>query len=86
MKERIQVQLEPDDLSALRQVAASEGRSVAAVVREATAEYLAAHGVSPELAWERATSLSGAFRPDAGDHATDVAREHDRYLADVLAE
>ena len=86
MKERVQIQLEPDELSTLRQVAASQGRSVAAVVREATAAYLAAHEVSPDVVWERATSLSGAFRSDAGDRATDVARAHDRYLADVLAE
>ncbi|HEY6570821.1 MAG TPA: CopG family transcriptional regulator [Candidatus Limnocylindrales bacterium] len=86
MKERVQIQLEPDDLRALRRVAAAEGRSVAAVVREATAEYLAAHEVSPEAAWERALALAGAFSADVADQATDVAREHDRYLADVAAE
>ena len=86
MKERVQIQLEPDDLSALKRVAASEGRSVAAVVREATAEYLSNHEVSPEAAWERALGLAGAFKADAGDPATDVAREHDRHLADVFGE
>jgi DNA-binding transcriptional regulator YdaS (Cro superfamily) len=86
MKERIQIQLERDDLRAVRRVAASQGRSVAAVIREATADYLSAHEVSPEAAWERALSLAGAFSSDVADHATDVARKHDRYLADVLGE
>ncbi len=86
MKERVQIQLEPEDIRALRRVAASQGRSVAAVVREATAEYLANHEVSPEAAWERALGLSGAFASDAGDAATDVARKHDLHLADVLSE
>ena len=85
MKERFQVQFDEDDLAAVRRVAAAEGRSVAALIREATVAYLAAHEVAPETAWERAIGLAGAFASDARPGRSDVGRRHDRYLPDAFS-
>lgn len=75
---RTQIQFTQEQARRLRQVADEEGRSVSDVVRESVSEYLLKHRTSadPEELKRRALSVVGKYRSDA----TDVAREHDRYL------
>lgn len=78
---RTQIQFDEERLGALRTLAAREGKSVSAVVREAVDALLARSpgGAEPEL-WRRAGAVTGSF---SSEHS-DVAREHDRYLADAI--
>ncbi len=79
---RQQIQFTSEQARALREAAHRRGVSVSALVREATAEYLAGPGRDrAEGEWTRAMRLAGAYRSGADD----VARDHDRYLADLYA-
>lgn len=80
---RQQIQFTAEQARELRDVAHRRGVSISALVREATAAYLAGPGRDrADGAWARAMSLAGAYRSGADD----VAEEHDRYLADLFAE
>jgi len=76
---RMQVQLTDDQEQEVRRLASRSGRSVAAVIREAIDRY-----VLPAQRNEtrRVMALAGKYSDREG--ATDVARNHDRYLADAI--
>lgn len=78
---RTQIQLTEEQARALRTQARMEERSIAELVRESVAEYLARRGGADmwELA-RRARTLKGRFH---SGHA-DLAEAHDRYLEDVF--
>lgn len=76
MKERAQIQFEPEQAATLRERAAAEGRSIAAIVRDAVTAYL--DRPEREGAVERLLAAGGRFRSGAGD----AAERHDDYLAE----
>lgn len=81
MMKRKQIQLTARQAQALRREAARRGMSDAAVIR-ALIDGLDGSGgrrVSDEK-WDRAFSAVGRFRSGR----TDIARNHDRYLADAF--
>lgn len=77
----MQVQLTEDQAGALRHRARSEGRSIADLVREAVGRF-AVSGTRParEELVRRAREAQGRFHSGLPD----LAREHDRYLADAF--
>ncbi|MGD8331474.1 MAG: ribbon-helix-helix protein, CopG family [Acidobacteriota bacterium] len=81
LMKRTQIQFREEQLAALRELAASRGESVAAVVRDAVDELIlrAPRAGRPER-WRRAASVTGAFSSDR----TDIAEQHDRYLAEAF--
>ena len=78
---RTQIQLTEEQARALKAQARVEDRSMADLVRESIAEYLARRRAPDvrDLA-RRARSLKGRFRSGCPD----LAEGHDHYLADVL--
>ena len=79
---RTQIQLTEEQARALKAQAGLEERSMAELVRDCVAEYLARRPAPDvrELA-RRARSLQGRFRSGCPD----LAEEHDRYLDDAFA-
>ena len=75
---RTQVQLDEEQMRALRSEAARGGVSVAALVRDA----VSAHLSRSENVRHRALAVAGRFA--SGRH--DVAEQHDRELESVYAE
>jgi len=82
--ERVQIQLKAEQLLALRRRSASTGRSVAALVRDAVGQWIAADDRAPERARqiERALGVVGRFHSGRGD----IAEAHDRYLDEAFRE
>ena len=80
---RMQVQLSEDQLHDLRRLAAADGRSLADLVREAVDLLLRGRRLG-ERRLLKARSLSALGRFSSG--RSDAAREHARYLEDVLGE
>jgi len=82
--ERVQIQLSAEQLAALRRRSGSTGRSVAALVREAVGQWIAADDQAPERTRriERAFKVVGRFRSGRGD----IAEAHDRYLDEAFTE
>lgn len=80
---RTQIQLSEQQAQRVRDLAVAEGRAMADVIRESVAAYLAATPGRRDSASLRrsAIALIGAF---ASKHR-DLARAHDRYLAEDLA-
>jgi len=80
---QVQVQLSEEQLAHLRRLAAQRDVPLAEVIRKAIA---ALDGLAMEEAEiekrKRALSVVGAFRSGLSD----VAVEHDRYLAEIYAE
>ncbi len=78
---RTQIQLTEEQARALKAQARMEERSIAELVRESVAEYLARRGVRDvsELA-RRARGIRGRFRSGCPD----LAEAHDRYLDDAF--
>ena len=78
---RTQIQLTEEQARALKAQARREERSIAELVRECVAEYLARRRTPDvqELA-RRARGLKGRFRSGAAD----LAEAHDRYLDDAF--
>jgi Zn-dependent peptidase ImmA (M78 family) len=76
---RTQVQLEEQDLKALRQLAAEQGVSISALVRQSV-KHLLEENQKPtrEELWERASSVIGKYRSGK----TDIGQRHDDYLAE----
>lgn len=76
---RKQVQLTDRQVKALRREAARRGTSGSALVREAVEAWLGRRSAEPDrdVLWERAMAAVGIGH--SGE--SDVAREHDRYLA-----
>ena len=79
---RTQIQLTEEQARALKAQARLEERSMAELVRDCVAEYLARRPAPDvrELA-RRARGLEGRFRSGCPD----LAEEHDRYLDDAFA-
>ena len=78
---RTQIQLTEEQARALKAQARMEERSIAELVRESVAEYLARRrGVDAVALAGRARSLKGRFR---SGHA-DLAEAHDRHLDDAF--
>lgn len=71
---RVQIQLSDDQVRALQAEAASTGRPVTAVVREAVAAWMADG--------ERRRRVDRALAAIGGSHSGlgDLAEDHDRYL------
>lgn len=76
---RTQIQLTEEQAEGLRRLAARRGISMAALIREGVDRTLEQD--ERTAIWERAMSVVGKYRDMEG--ATDVAREHDRYLDDA---
>ena len=74
--ERVLVQLTPEQLAVLREGGARDGRSIAALIREAVDLWITERGREPAI--ERALESVGRFRSGLGD----LAENHDRYLDD----
>lgn len=80
---RTQVQLTDSQARVLRTLAAAEGRSMADIIREGVEALLAGRGVRDrEEVKRRALSVVGAFRSGVSD----LAAEHDRYLAEAFGQ
>ncbi len=78
---RTQVQLTEGQARALKALARSEERSMADLVRECVAEYLARRrGTDVRELARRARNLKGRFRSGCPD----LAEAHDRYLDDAF--
>lgn len=80
---RVQVQLSRDQLHELRRLAASGSRSVSDLVRESVDGLLSSRRLGDRAAL-KARSLAALGRFSSG--RPEAAREHDRYLEDVLGE
>lgn len=81
---RIQVQLTKEQERQLREMARLRGESISALIREGVDALLAPARKRREedIAWSR--SIAGSFRDREGK--TDVARNHDYYLAQAIWE
>jgi hypothetical protein len=76
---RTQIQLTGQQLEALRQLSAETGKSVAELVREGVDLYLSRRNhVDREELVRRALSIVGKY----SSGQSDVARNHDKYLAE----
>lgn len=73
---RTQIQLEEEQMVALRRLAAERGVSIALIVREAVDRHLLRG--DDVIRREQAIRKIGGYRSQHGD----VGREHDRYLAE----
>lgn len=73
---RMQVQLRDDQYEALKERAATAGRSLSELVRDSVDRWL--EGEAATGALEGLMQLAGRFHDPAG--ASDVAENHDRYL------
>lgn len=79
---RTQIQLTENQARRLKQLAASQGRSMADLIRSSVDALLTQPdaGDDDQLKRERAANVIGRFRSGTGDLST----AHDRHLADVL--
>jgi len=75
---RTQIQLTEEQARKLRIRARQSGVSLAELIRGFVARGLAEEGVDRSRLYEKAAGLLGRF-PDR-DAASDLAREHDRYI------
>jgi hypothetical protein len=78
---RTQIQLTEEQARRLRELAAAQGVSLAAIIREAVDRY-ARDGSELESRWARALGVRG-YRDRS--RATDVAADHDRYVSEAFA-
>ncbi len=80
---RTQIQLTPDQHRRLKKWAQQRGISLSEAIRRFVAEGLDAEQAAPtrDALVREAMTAVGAYRDTSG--ATDVAREHDRYLGDA---
>lgn len=76
---RVQIQLPEEEAERVRQIARSQGVSMAHVVREALAEYDPRRGNGSSL-----LEIAGTFADRDG--RSDIAEEHDRHVADAISE
>lgn len=80
---RMQIQFTDEQAQALKRVAAEREVSVAALAREAVDRLLIESGVtSTDEGRAAALAIMGKFQSDR----TDVARNHDLYLADAYGQ
>ncbi len=76
---RTQISLTREQAEGLSRLARERGVSMATVVRDAVDKALEADARNER--WHRALSLIGKYR--SKDGATDVALNHDKYLAEI---
>jgi hypothetical protein len=76
---RTQIQLTDAQAQALKRVARERDVSMAQLVREAVDRVLDED--ERQVKWRRALAVVGKYRDREG--RTDVARNHDRYLAEI---
>jgi len=77
---RTQIQLTEDQASALREMAAEEGISLAEVIRRSVEAMIRSrHGISLEERRRRALALAGRFHSGVSD----LAARHDDYFAEA---
>ncbi len=78
---RTQIQLEREQIEALRRLSAATGRSIADLVRQGVDEVLsAARRPSTKDRLERGRRVAGLF----SSGVTDTSTHHDRYLAEAF--
>lgn len=78
---RTQIQLTEEQARVLRDQAAAQGRSMADLIRESVDRYLASPPRrDPDALRQLALAVVGKYRSNLGD----LARNHDRYLAEDL--
>ena len=82
---RTQIQLTEEQHQAMKEMAADKGVSMAKLIRESVATYLTTVN-QPGMGEirQRAMALAGKYHDIYG--ATDVAVNHDKYLAEIYAE
>jgi predicted DNA-binding protein len=76
---RTQISLTPEQAERLNRLARERGVSMAALVREAVNAALERD--DRDERWQQALSMIGKYR--SKDGATDVALNHDKYLAEI---
>ena len=79
---RLQIQLDEDQARELRRTAEEDGISQAEVTRRAVSAYLSGRHRPGEATVKRALAMIGR----ESSSCPDLAEEHDRYLADGIAE
>jgi hypothetical protein len=79
---RLQIRLTDEQMAAVRGRAKRSGRSAAAVVRDAVERMVRTDDGEDRI--RRVMALAGRYRDQ--DDATDVARNHDRYLAEIYVQ
>lgn len=79
---RVQITLTADEVDALRQRAAEEGRPLSAIAREAVVGWLARE--ERKRLWDRAIAAVEAEGGHSGLH--DVAENHDEYFVQAIEE
>jgi hypothetical protein len=80
---RMQIQFTEEQAEALKRVAAQREMSIAALTREAVDRLLVENGdATSEAGRAAALAIMGSFESDRSD----VARNHDRYLADAFGQ
>lgn len=77
---RTQIQLNEEQAKGLREAAARQGRSMADLVRDGVDLVLGTGAVGREERKRRALAASGKFHSGLED----IARHHDRYLAEAF--
>jgi hypothetical protein len=81
---RTQISFTNEQMTMLRTRAASEGRSIADLVRESVDRHAATHAAQPDrqALIARAKAVAGRFRSRAKNR--NVSRRHDDYLAEAF--
>ena len=80
---RTQISFTDEQMTMLRARAASQGRSIADLVRESVERYAAATAHSDRAALTaRAKAVAGRFR--SGTKNKNVSRRHDEYLSEAF--
>ena len=76
---RTQIQLSEEQVARIREVAASHEVSMAAVIREAIAQYLASSPDAREDRYSRAKDAAGRF----ASGRRDLSKRHDAHFAEA---
>jgi hypothetical protein len=80
---RTQIQFTADQITALRELSATTGKSIAELTRDAVDAFLAQGGERPRsVIVEQAIAIAGHF--SSGIH--DVSAGHDRYLSEAFGQ
>lgn len=87
---RVMIQLTEEQVAALKELARARKTSVAKLVRESVAEYVTATNKDAERQEKRRRALefiqkikNGEIQSQDIEGKTDVARNHDQYLAEI---
>jgi hypothetical protein len=76
---RTQIQITDEQASALKDISADEGVSMAALIRRSIDQYVHRRfSVQTDLRWQRALAMVGKY----ASNRSDVSVMHDQYLAE----